>query len=287
MSTAPVLQALYVCGRCVTREDSPFVLGTTTIYGICTRCGGQAAFMLDARINEPRLGHHGITPICSTQCSILPHTLIKWDVNGYYRTLGVSPYASKAEIGKAYLALGNYPSARQTYCVKQLLNKEIRAAYDATPIGQLFVDDYLIQAALRKAKEEAARAVRDGFADAEGDLEAVTAEDLADAFGTTIDALDTGRRRVHDERPTEPWGFYLWRSFANDHDRLSAWRNALVSVFWEKGVIANIAVGYFKGMESWVVAKVGSATVFFINEDEVPTEATARAAADHYINSGA
>lgn len=284
--TAPVLQAFYACGRCIKPEDTPFLIGTTTLYGVCTRCGGQAAWMLDARINEPRLGHHGVTPVCSTNCSMVPYYIVKWDTNGYYRELGVSPYATHGQIAKAYLNLGNNPTARQTYCVKQLLNKKIRAAYDATPLGSLFVDDYLIEAALRRAKDEAARAVREGYADSEEDTVPITAEELADAFGTTIDALDTGRRRVHDDRPTQPWGFYLWRSFSNDHDRLSEWRGALVSAFWKKGVIANIAVGYLKGMESWVVAQVGSATVFFINEDAVPTEAMAEAAADYHINSG-
>ena len=242
--------------------------------------------MLDARINEPRVGHHGITPIGSTNCTLVPHRLIVWDVNGYYRELGVPTHATRVEIKRRFIELGPNPTERQTYIAKQLLDADVRRLYDAVPLGQLFVDDYLIQAALRRSKDEAAQAIRDGMV-GEDELEPLTAEDLADAFGTTIDALDSGRRRVHDERPTEPWGFYLWRSFSNDIDRLKEWRSALVSALWMRGVIANIAVGYLKGMESWVVAEVGSATVFFLNEEQVPTEAMAEAAAEFHINSGA
>ena len=68
--------------------------------------------------------------------------LIVWDVNGYYRDLGIPTWATKKEIKEAYQALSGDQSVRLTYVTKQLLNDAIRRAYDACRPSSRFFDKY-------------------------------------------------------------------------------------------------------------------------------------------------
>ena len=77
-------------------------------------------------------------PWCSpsSTCTALERpSAVVWDANRYYADLGVATSASRAQIRTAYL--DGPGTARLTFLASQLLNREIRAAYDLTPLGFL------------------------------------------------------------------------------------------------------------------------------------------------------
>ena len=245
---------------------------------------GQAVWLLDARVNEPRLAHAGAAHTFSTGAEIQPWPLAVWDVNGYYRDLGCRPGASRTELIKAYQALGNDPPARQTYCLKQLLDPEIRAKYDSCQLGELFFDEELKAIVMRRAKQEAARAIKEGRA-SEEDVESM---DLSDVLNSIIDMLDSPATTGKDERPTADglWGYFLWRSARSETEPLGRWRVMLSEVMWERGRIESLGVGYVGGEIPWVVDQVGEVTVVFLSDSTEPTRALAEAAAHHIISRG-
>ena len=81
-----------------------------------------------------------------------------FDVNGYYREIGVSPKATKAEIRDAILALP--PSYRVAAIARLLLNRKRRAAYDAAPFGSVYVDELFTENLARMSLRHLDRHVR-------------------------------------------------------------------------------------------------------------------------------
>lgn len=276
--------ALYVCGRCITEADRQFMLGNTAMAGVCSRCMGQAVWLLDARVNDPHLAHSGVSPTFSTGAALLPWPLQVWDVNGYYRDLGVRPGASKDEIVQAYIALGPEPPSRQTYCIKQLLDPEIRARYDSCQLGELFFDQHLQDVVMRRAKAEAAEAIAKGEAD-EDDLESM---DLSDVLNSVIAMLDSPAKTGKDDRSTasDLWGYFLWRSVRSDTEPLARWRALLSEVWWERGRTESLAVGFVGGEIPWQVEQVGKVRVVFISDSAEPTRALADQVAQAIIQRG-
>lgn len=268
--------AIYVCGRCITDADRSFMLGNTSMAGVCSRCMGQAVWLLDVRVNEPHLAHSGVSAIFSTSAAVAPWPLHVWDVNGYYRDLGVRPGASKAELVEAYKALGNDPSVRQTYCLKQLLNPETRAKYDSCQIGELFFDRYLEEVVLRRAKADAAKAIAEGKV-SEEDLESM---DLSDVLNSVVAMLDRPARTDKDERPADDlWGYYLWGSSRRDTEPLVRWRAMLARALWARGQVERLGVGFTGGEIPWRVDQVDDVRVVFISDSIEPTTTMAEAVA--------
>lgn len=235
-------------------------------------------WLLDGSMDEPRLAYPGVSPTFSTNCGLMPVLKFIWDVNGYYRDLGVDPTATRTEIRDAYLANGGPSSDRLTYVAKQLLNPEIRARYDQCALGELFFDRYLQEVVDRRMKQAKADAVAAGMADPDDDGD--DPFDLTQALNNAVALLDSARKRDKDGRPqVSPWGYFLWGTSLTDHSKLARWREMLVAAGWERGVITNLGVGHHStGLDPWVVQPVGEALVVFIHRDAEPTEAMAYAA---------
>ena len=273
----------YVCGRCLVDEDRPFNLGTTTVASVCTRCGGQAVWLIDQKINEARLAHFGISPVFSTDCSLLPWPPHIWDVNGYYRELGVPTNATRKQIRMAYLAKNGHSDDRLTYIVKQLLDPEVRQTYDSCQPGEVLFDRYLEEIALRRAKAEAARAI------ANGEIEDGDSIDMSDSLNNAIRVLDKDREtgKYDGPRAKGPWGYYLWSVAHPDQEKLASLRTEVAAACWRRGVTTNLGVGIVGSScahHPWVVKQVGEVPAVFIREDERPTPEMADAIAEHIIN---
>src|SRR5690348_4532650 len=73
----------------------------------------------------------------STSMALVPVERVCHDVNGYYRELGVDWRATRKELLQAYLAKDGQSDVRLTYVFKQLLNPQVREAYDKSPKGEL------------------------------------------------------------------------------------------------------------------------------------------------------
>jgi len=204
--------------------------------------------------------HMGGDPFCSSS-KVLATTKpqVCYDVNGYYRELGVYWTASKKELRVAYDEADGPNNARLTYIFKQLLNKDVRAAYDATPLGEIFLDDYIADALKEKAIREAARRTREGttyispeevLAQWGFDLKDDASEALIQDGSIPDDDQDLEALRRRDDASQVqyiggwPYGYYLWRSTCMDTERLGEWQQLLVDALAEQGSVVRFAVGY-------------------------------------------
>ena len=221
---------------------------------------------------------HGPTAASTCLDLAVPVRLV-WDTNGYYRDLGISPEATRREIREAYQRLNGQESTRLTYIVKQLLDPEIRARYDATPLGSVFFD-YEVETLLRDARVQETAALR-----AQGRVEEAEEIEALD-FG---ESLDTLVRRVKDDRAQPVQSVWSWAYFAKDTfrwdpERLGRWQELLVSALGRAGHRLDLAVGFSGGMGSpWEVTWIGPQVVVFLNVGERPTEALAQQAASRVV----
>lgn len=223
---------------------------------------------------------HGPTDASTSLDLAIPLRQV-WDANGYYRDLGISPDATRREIREAYQRLNGQESPRLTYIVKQLLDPEVRARYDATPLGSVFLD-YEVETMLRLARVQQTAMLRaQGRAEEAEEIEALD-------FG---ESLDTLIRRDKDE-PAQPdqtvwsWSYYLkgTQPPLMGRERLRRWQELLVSALGRTGLRLRLAVGFSGGMgPPWEVTWIGSQVVVFLRDDERPTEALARQAASRVV----
>lgn len=237
---------------------------------------------------------HGFGPVEFSTCmalSVSPE--VCWDVNRYYRELGVHWKADRKELMRAYQSFGSMPSARVTYVFKQLLNPVIRREYDRVPLGGLFLDDYVREAIQREATKRAAAKTAAG--------QETTAEQILDEMGLKLlpdeddELLDdevVGEEDVRalDEGNTDiwPWSFYLWRTKQIDEGRLRQWQEMLSVAFGTRGVIVRLAVGlHGSSVHPWVIAAVGYRTVVFLHRDHQPTVEAANAVVDRVVQDRA
>lgn len=239
--------------------------------------GGRSFYNEDL----PRLVDPTREPTFSTCTDVALLTYCCFDVNGYYRELGVDWRATKAEIFRAYQQKDGQSSERLTYIFKQLLNPQIRRNYDRCPLGSFYLDQYVADAMMRRMKRDIAAA---GLDWTQGDILQRAARsvglNLTDA--TPDEGLDEGSLECEDastpesSQPAElpwPYTFYQYRSHCSDTIRLARWQALLVSAFSSVRDRRKISVGFFGRMERrWLVAEVGSRTVVYLHEDEDPTE---------------
>lgn len=250
----------------------------------------------------------GRGPLTVSTCTDVegPLPLHIWDVNGYYRDLGVHPRATRKELMRAYQRHGIKPSARVTYVFKQLLNPDVRRAYDMMPLGEIYVDQYVHDYIHRQVKlelsrrmwEQAKRRERDIFAP---DGDDPNYEDILNEFGFHVvdeeepgESLDTANDP--DKTPKEPaqsragvvfpYSYFLWRSKDTDVMRLAMWQETIVQALIERKVRTRIAVGYCGRMaHPYVVGVIGDQIVVFLNDIEEPNLGLARRAADRVVDA--
>lgn len=221
-----------------------------------------------------------------------------WDVEGYYRELGVGWRAGKDELRRAYLALDGSSSPRLTYVLAQLLDPETRRRYDRTPPDERFEDTYLAEH--RQAQEQAdysefmfagwvlrTRHGKVGLTDAKlasvvGEQMGWGPDDVRLHGPQAVDSKDACEH--HGEAPPParyPYGYYRWRSDSDDEGLLAEWQRLLVSAASERGLHARLAVG-IKGEtpHPWVHARVGRVDVLFVDEHHRPDQHDATRAID-------
>ncbi|MFD7835562.1 hypothetical protein [Streptomyces sp. NPDC059761] len=228
--------------------------------------------------------------ILSSSTALMPASwaVLCHDVNGYYRDLGVTPNATRAQLMRAYRARAGETNPYLTYVFSQLLSRDIRKAYDATPLGRRFLDKYEMARQLRHASVVAAReSARHGTT--------ITAEDIIQSLlGGSADSkneflapaepggFDGGTR---DRQPSLnipeawPYSFLLLVSTCTDVFRLAQWQGGLARALADQG-IPQFAVGFHGHPEpDFLVMKDLGTPVFFLNEKaEVTGELIAAAA---------
>lgn len=268
-----------LCDRCIYDAEGRWLQGYVVWDYPCERCGRpEGHAVMDAAVRLP--WPTGYPLEFSTCTALVPYPEIIWDANGYYRSLGISPGATRREIMEAYVRLGGPGSPRLTHIVSQLLDRDVRMRYDATPIGHLFID-YEVETLMRQAViDSVTDAIREGRGEA-------TDEPMVVSVKTVLDPDSAG---VQDDRKRSsagvrsPWGHYRWQARYTGDYRMAEWRGLLAAVLYERGEIARIAVGTMGCVElPWSVEKDGDRLIVFLNESEQPTEALARQAASRVV----
>lgn len=187
-------------------------------------------------------------------------------MNGYYASLRISPKATRGEIRDAFIRLNGSRDAYKTFVIKQLLNVKIRADYDATPLGSVFVDDYLKQS-LQVKKKGLKRPLEMLDGKGLGDKDAPVETDSPESVSHPLDRVEAWR-----------FSYYLLGRAGADKAKLATWQRELITALG--GHTTQIAVGLMEGLDQpWDVRTVGYRVVVFLDGDEQPTSANAQAAA--------
>lgn len=194
-----------------------------------------------------------------------------WDVNRYYRDLGIDwPFKpTKKELRLAYQACDGSDDERLTYCFKQLLQPDIRAEYDAMPLGSRYDDKYVREENNRKLSDIAKEESKE-----QGKL--VTIKDLTDSVDEELPPLPPART-------TWDWGYYALKSRKFDPETLALWQQLLIDAFANQGLEVVVSIGYIGRVKQSVVLKnYDGKAVFFLREDTHPTTEHAEAAVAMY-----
>lgn len=225
--------------------------------------------------NEPVLRGYG-PEWCSSQTALALSPEICWDVNGYYRELGVHWRATRAELGRAYQEKCGNNDVRLTFVLQQLLHPESRAAYDRTPLGEVFLDDWMQFELKRKAHDRAYEMWMQG--------RQCTRDDVLEQWGYVPvpetawngpEPVDTTQRFMQDEdRSQETWEFsyYLWRTIVRHLPTLKQWQELLLQELSGRGCIVRFSVGMVGKEQTPAVLWVdGKDFIFFLNERHEPS----------------
>jgi hypothetical protein len=214
---------------------------------------------------------------CSTETALDIAPRWCWDVNGYYRGLGVHWRASRRELMEAYRERRGHEDVWLTYVFKQLLNDTVRREYDRAPLGEPFLDEFLQESLKRKAHDEAYRRTRKGN---ETHRDQVLDEwGLVASYDEGDGSVDTSPDVMQDdERSPELWeySYYLWRTIHTDVAVLRRWQELLVAELSAQGYTVRFAVGLIGKSKAEAVFLTGREDfIFFVSEEHDPTPETA------------
>ena len=207
---------------------------------------------------------------------------IVWDVNSYYAALGVSPRSSRAELRMAYQTKQGWRSPRLTYILGQLLDPDIRAAYDSCRAGDTFFDRYVAEwfhnELIKDSVAKEGRLLTLDERVAKGD----EVLDLSQYMNQPYDLLGTmmsgaaGEKGVDSQPPsgvplTWKWGYYVHNAAWYDIDLLRTWQNALLTVRVQKPPFLTVGLSSAKDAPLVKLVRIGLRTVAFLREDALPT----------------
>jgi hypothetical protein len=241
--------------------------------------------------SEPMLyGRQDMADV-STCTDLVATPEVIWDVNGYYKAIGVPfPHrpVARASLLRAHLAAGGLDRRWPTYALKQLLDPQKRAEYDRMPLGQPYIDDYWNEWLHNKATREAYRRVAAGELQVDEVDSGRAAENIMrEEWGIKMED-DTAASPPRPFVPSPPtkltWSYYLWRcSFAATREclpKLDEWRTLLVEAFRDRAMRLTFRVGIMgKQPHPWVRQSCDGNLVFFLNKDQDPTKEYAAQAA--------
>jgi hypothetical protein len=229
-----------------------------------------------------KLGRGALT--WSTSTALLPVENPCYDVNGYYRELGVHWRATRKELAQAYTDLDGQQFPRLTYIFKQLLNPKIREAYDRAPQGEPFLDAYTDEQLKRRAHTEAHCRVSKG--------EDISAAQIMDEWGYTLltdDEVDSvspiGKDLIYGDDPWE-YSYYAWKTstYLPDVHRLRRWQELLSTAASQRGVSPRMVIGTTAVSDQpFMLEDVNGNQVIFFSEDASPTLLVAHEAIENYL----
>lgn len=186
-------------------------------------------------------------------------------MNGYYRLLSASHYATRTELRIGYQ--GSPQGVRETIAIKVLLDSTQRRVYDNAPFGSIYVDQTVLDEQRRN------RVLAGVGSQAETDPKLVSES-------VDSEPQEADRRHVPATRDTWGWSYYLAQSTMEDTDRLARWQELLITALASREESYRFAVGLDGGMAApFEIRIVGYRQVAFLRADITPTPQIAAAAA--------
>lgn len=269
-----------ICDECYDDDVYGRWLRGTTTGGslLCQRCRRPGTKVVLARGLEPVLTWKGVHPSASTTLAV-PGKVI-WDVNGYYRILGIPVDATKIQIRRAFQAKNGHDDWLLTYIVRQLLNPGIRAAYDSSPWGKPFFDDVIERYVKQKLVDESIAALRNG------DESWVEPIDLSHLKNQPEPEDEPDFASVAEGVMGAAWSSYSWETNHHDEESLSEWRRMVGWVLALSGYTGAYSVGWTRGRGVCsALVEVDGVPVFFLTEGNQPSVTLALDIIDHQATS--
>lgn len=238
--------------------------------------------------------------LVSTSTTLVPMKALPiWDVNGYYRAIGVSwPYRpTRKQMMEAYRDSDGGNNTYATYAFQRLRDDELRSKYDRRRLGEPMDDLFRWQDVRRMAADFAAQqSAQLGRAIT---IDDILGEDLVSRMKAQVEAerqvsekQSERKNKTEDEPEVKPeveperevsappfvwpYAYYLWNSRAFDDERLSRWQEMLVAACIRRGLSLQVAVGYL-GRTRADAARVrhrqegAFVEILFLHEDKEPT----------------
>jgi len=278
-----------------------FATSSNGYYSVNDRTGAltwvAAKPVVEPTYDQPGLVGSG-PPECSSckdLVSVRPAWI--WDVNGYYRELGVPVDATRSEIGRRYIEINGQSSVRLTFIYKQLIHADVREAYDACELGTTFIDPWVHQemylemkrrAMIKASEETEAGLLRpDDFnqrVDGIMDWLSESIKAFSDNLPSTLDQeslLGDDGLDPANARPTHfQFSYYLWKTkpLTEVDQRLLEWQSLLLQAMGEKSIRTRFAIGLTGFDRPWVFARIAYRDVFFFSRDLDPDIEVARTA---------
>jgi hypothetical protein len=215
----------------------------------------------------------------STQMAMEPAWDLIWDVNGYYRALGLTwPFDDdRKALRLAYQDRNGQDDEYLTYVIKQLLQPKVRKAYDKMPLGSRFRDKYVMEEEKRLLSKTAKE-----LSEAEGKL--ITVDDLVNEINEDRAIRERIERRKQLHNPTWEWGFYLLKTRKSEYENLISWQEFLTHAFHARGVVKVISIGYIGDSKQPFVVKTWSGkTIFFLSDEVSASLELAETAVSNYL----
>lgn len=233
--------------------------------GICERCGGLATHGLDPGVRD-RL----VLPNAwwTTGCALATIETHVWDVNGFYRGLGVPTDATRKMIGVGYRRVGGWKDSWLTSAVTVLLSSADRAKYDAMVPGEVWLDQRV------KAAQERDLARQIEYIMWAADVGADEAVEIISKVDE--ETVDVPSEKEHDA--THPlWGAMLYQTDCLDPALVLAWQRILLPVAAEMLVQTRLALLVSGVATRWSVHPHDGGHVVEVPDGLVPSASVARA----------
>lgn len=237
----------------------------------------------------------GGVSIVSSSKEIDVYPNVCWDVNGYYRELGVFWRANRRQLMEAYRDADGPNSERLTYIFRQLLQPKIRKEYDLMPPGSIFLDDYVQQEIFRNAKREAVRRNKAGLLySPEAVLEEWGFSLLENSEGepTESDELDsppdlweTIATADEEEPDLWPYSYYQLGTTCQDEESMIQWQHLLIEELHSRGIVMQFAVGLTGNHDPYHIGWLDGLPIFYLADTIEPNETVSRMLVEHlYTN---
>lgn len=213
---------------------------------------------------------------------IVKYPSIIWDVNFYYGDLKVRYDATAAQLRDSYITLNGSESVRLTYVLKQLLNPQVRRAYDACQFGSIFFDRYVAEIVRqRMIHESVGIPAQETSHNDKNDknpfdfTDVMDQEIVADLDGVAQDGVRSARSWLI--------GFYQYHTARVDVEKMRIWLKCLCEVMGGQNISLSVGLMGTSGAQDDVyVMWVDGNNVAFLHEDCSPTPERAQKVLEYF-----